>query len=64
MNVGGKLDINVEEIRARYPRESEIPFDSDRKMMSTKHTIEGIPVMVVKGATDVLLSRATQIMDN
>ena len=64
LNVGGKLDINVEEIRARYPRESEIPFDSDRKMMSTKHTIEGIPVMVVKGATDVLLSRATQIMEN
>ena len=64
LNVGGKLDINVEEIRAKYPRESEIPFDSDRKMMSTKHTIEGIPVMVVKGATDVLLSRATQIMEN
>ncbi len=64
LNLGGKYDIDVEEIRTRYPRESEIPFDSDRKMMSTKHTIEGTPVMVVKGATDVLLSRASQIIEN
>ena len=64
LNVGGKFDVDVEEIRAQYPRESELPFDSERKMMSTKHTIEGVPVMVVKGATDVLLSRATQIVEN
>lgn len=45
------------DIRGRYPRLSEIPFDSDRKMMTTVHENNGVLVMVTKGAVDVMLSR-------
>ena len=38
-----------------YPRMGEIPFDSDRKLMTTINMIGGRPVAVVKGAPDVLL---------
>ena len=44
-------------VRSRWPRLSEIPFDSDRKMMSTVHELAGGLMMVTKGATDVLLDR-------
>ena len=45
----------------RYRRESEIPFDSDRKLMSTAHTMNQKYTMVVKGAVDVLLTRMSHI---
>lgn len=47
------------EIRAAYPRISEIPFDSDRKLMSTLNVIDGKRVMFTKGAADVLIERMT-----
>ena len=43
--------------RSRWPRMTEIPFDSDRKLMSTVHQMEGGYLMVTKGAVDVLLDR-------
>ena len=61
INLGSRLGLDPESVRAKYPRESENPFDSDRKLMSTKHTMEGIPTMIVKGAVDVLLDRMDQI---
>lgn len=61
LNLGTKLGLNPDDVRAKYPRESENPFDSDRKLMSTKHTMEDIPTMLVKGAVDVLLDRMTGI---
>ncbi len=61
INLGSKLGLEPDAVRAKYPRESENPFDSDRKLMSTKHTMEGIPTMLIKGAVDVLLDRMTQI---
>ena len=57
INLGIKLGLNPEDVRSKYPRESENPFDSDRKLMSTKHTMEDVPTMIVKGAVDVLTSR-------
>ena len=45
-------------VRNRWPRLTEIPFDSDRKMMSTVHKLEGGFLMVTKGAVDVLLERS------
>ncbi len=50
------------EMREQYPREGEIPFDSQRMMMSTAHRFQGSLVMVTKGAPDVLLdcSRVTE----
>ena len=61
INLGSRLGLDPEEVRRKYPRESENPFDSDRKLMSTKHTMEGIPTMLIKGAVDVLLDRMTLI---
>ncbi len=44
-------------LSGRWPRLTEIPFDSDRKMMSTVHKLAGGLMLVTKGATDVLLDR-------
>ncbi|MEG0894743.1 MAG: HAD-IC family P-type ATPase, partial [Oscillospiraceae bacterium] len=51
-----------EEERNKFPRISEIPFDSTRKLMSTLHVIDGKITMFTKGAVDVLLNRLTKIM--
>lgn len=40
-----------------YPREGELPFDSDRKLMTTINLIEGRHIVIVKGAFDVLAGR-------
>ncbi|MBB6451806.1 Ca2+-transporting ATPase [Salirhabdus euzebyi] len=48
-------------IREKYPRIGELPFDSDRKMMSTVNQYEGKNLMLTKGALDVLLSRVAKI---
>lgn len=50
-----------EDIRSMMPRMEEIPFDSDRKLMSTKYRIHGIPTVLTKGAVDVLLDRVEKI---
>lgn len=44
-------------IRSDYRRISEIPFDSDRKLMSTLNVINGENIMFTKGAVDVLISK-------
>ena len=61
INLGSKLGLGIQKIRGEYPRESENPFDSDRKLMSTKHTIDETPIMVVKGAVDVIMGRTASI---
>ena len=60
-NLGHKFSINEIECRKTYPRLREIPFDSDRKLMSTLHKINGKYIMITKGALDVLLDRTTSI---
>lgn len=55
---------NEVEVRNMYPRLSELPFDSDRKLMSTLHEINGIYLMLTKGAPDVLLARCKNIVEN
>lgn len=64
INLGSKLGLDAVEIRKEYPRLSEIPFDSDRKLMSTLHKIGGQYTMIVKGAVDVLLNRVDNIKEN
>jgi len=54
-----KRGMQVEEVRSRYPRQGEIPFDSHRKMMSTWHTVDGRRELLVKGAPDILLLQCT-----
>ena len=51
--------LRKEELTAEHPRVGEIPFDSDRKLMTTVHLIEGKTVAIVKGAPDILLNRCT-----
>lgn len=46
-----------EELNKEYPRLAEIPFDSDRKLMTTVNRIGGKNVVIVKGAFDVMASR-------
>lgn len=64
INLGKKLGVEAEAARSEYPRLSEVPFDSDRKLMSTEHCIDGEYVMVIKGAVDVLLDRVRRIKEN
>ena len=54
------LDKNAME--QELPRVAELPFDSDRKLMSTVHPVGGKYRVMVKGAPDVLLSRCTHIL--
>ena len=66
INIGSALGIEAAKERAQYPRLSEIPFDSDRKLMSTLHLMENqqgeqVYRMAVKGAVDVILDRASRI---
>ena len=49
------------EIRDQFPREAELPFDSDRKLMSTVHQFEGEYAMLTKGGPDVLISRCDRV---
>ena len=60
-NLGHNFSINEIECRNTYPRLDEIPFDSDRKLMSTIHKINDKYVMITKGALDVLLERTSYI---
>ncbi|WP_313529860.1 cation-translocating P-type ATPase [Anaerotignum sp.] len=55
---------NEGDIRNTYPRMSELPFDSDRKLMSTLHQINGEYLMMTKGAPDVLLARCKCVVEN
>lgn len=56
-----KHNLPAEEMRSKFPRLGEIPFDSDRKLMSTVHEIGGNYKMLTKGAVDVLASRIIEV---
>ena len=51
------IDLKDELLRELMPRLEEIPFDSDRKLMSAKYSLHGVPTILTKGAPDVLLER-------
>lgn len=46
-----------------HPRLAEVPFDSDRKLMSTLHKVNGEYVMFIKGAIDVIMDRTVNLTD-
>lgn len=54
-----KNGITKEELNNKFKRLGEIPFDSDRKLMTTINNINGKNVVIVKGAFDVLAQRCT-----
>ena len=55
------IDLQDEAIRDLMPRLEEIPFDSDRKLMTTKYRLHGVPTILTKGALDILLDRTSRI---
>lgn len=61
VNFSEKHDFPVEKMREKYQRLGEIPFDSDRKLMSTVHKIGGNYKMLTKGAVDVLSGRINEV---
>ena len=62
IDLGDKgLGLTEEDLRGLLTRKQEVPFDSDRKLMSTKHLIHTVPTIFVKGAVDVLLDRCVNI---
>ncbi|MBH1940266.1 cation-translocating P-type ATPase [Mobilitalea sibirica] len=61
VNLGEIYGLDEERMREDIPRISEIPFDSDRKLMSTVHKLDGKTVMITKGALDVMLGRISHI---
>ena len=61
INLGKRYGVEAAEVRRLYPRKGEIPFDSDRKMMSTLHRDDGENRMIVKGAIDCLMARTEWI---
>ena len=56
--LGEQFGVEEETYRVQHPRLGELAFDSDRKLMSTLHDIDGVPTLFTKGAMDVLLDRS------
>ncbi len=52
------------QLEKEFPRVDELPFDSVRKMMSTKHKSEDGNIIYTKGALDSILKTTTHILDN
>ena len=61
VNLGHKLSLDELDVRNNYTRLGELPFDSDRKLMSTIHKFDNKTLMFTKGAFDVLLDRIVNI---
>lgn len=61
LEMADKIDLDYNFVRDALDRLEEIPFDSDRKLMSTKYRLHGTPTVLTKGALDVLLGRTTHI---
>lgn len=61
VKLGKQYRLDELKIREQYPRLAEIPFDSTRKLMSTVNQMDKQPIMITKGALDVLLPKVTRI---
>lgn len=55
---------DYKQVLSAYPRLSELPFDSDRKLMSTLHNIDDTTVMMTKGAVDAMLHKSRFVYSN
>ena len=61
VKLGRNYQLDEVAVREKYPRLAEIPFDSDRKLMSTLNRVDQQNVMITKGALDVILSRIAKV---
>lgn len=66
ITAGAKGNMQKSGINLKYPRTAEIPFDSDRKMMTTFHKnfIQGKIVSFTKGAPDIILSKCNKYLSD
>lgn len=62
--MANQFNMHKKDLEAKYPRIDELPFDSVRKMMSTKNMYEGKELMFTKGALDSILSYTNHILIN
>ena len=62
INLAHKFWLEETTYRKQHQRLAEIAFDSDRKLMSTLHKLDGVYTLCTKGAMDVLLSRSVSVM--
>ena len=60
--LGERFGVDEETYRAQHPRLGELAFDSDRKLMSTLHRVDGERTLYTKGAMDELLARSARIL--
>ncbi|MFV0528242.1 MAG: cation-translocating P-type ATPase [Lachnospiraceae bacterium] len=63
INLGDKIGVPAQRVRGVYPRLAELPFDSDRKLMTTLHELKEGFTSITKGAVDVILQRTTRIQE-
>lgn len=56
-----KIGDSKQKLNELYPRQGELPFDSDRKLMTTINLIDGKLIAIVKGAFDIMASRCSKI---
>ena len=62
VQLGNHFGVEETAYRGQHPRLAELAFDSDRKLMSTLHDVDGAPMLYTKGAIDVLLDRSTRLL--
>lgn len=59
-----EIGLDKKAIESKYPRVFEIPFDSERKMMTTVHKYKGKYLVITKGAEDFLIDRCKDVKKN
>lgn len=57
-------NFSINDIRLKYPSISALPFDSDRKLMSSLHNINGKFIMITKGAIDTMIARSVSVLQD
>ena len=64
VNYANAIGLSKNALKAEYPRVSELPIDSMRKMMTTFHEHDGKIIQYTKGAPDEILKRCTHYIEN
>ncbi|MGL6107107.1 cation-translocating P-type ATPase [Romboutsia sp.] len=64
INYAESNNLSYKKLREKYNRLSELPFDSDRKLMSTVNKIDDNVIMFTKGAPDVIFNRCKYALNN
>lgn len=62
VDYGMRMDVSKLDLDKENPRVAEIPFDSERKLMTTVNRVEGGFRSITKGAPDILIQRCTHII--